>query len=116
VRPRPVILFVFAYGAGLSTGLLRFGDPAGVSLALLALGFWGRSHLLGLLAAAALVGRLSGDLARERERIESSWSGCWRSPPIPPAAARWFSLGEPAVVERSRPAGPRGIRSQPVPP
>lgn len=70
MRPRPVILFVFAYGAGLSTGLLRFGDPAGVSLALLALGFWGRSHLLGLLAAAALVGRLSGDLARERERTE----------------------------------------------
>ncbi len=27
VRPRPVILLTFAYGAGLATGLARFVDP-----------------------------------------------------------------------------------------
>ncbi len=68
MRPRPVLLFVLAYGAGLATGLLHFGDPAGVTLVLLGLALWGRRGLPGLLGGAALIGRLSGDLAWERDR------------------------------------------------
>ena len=36
MRPRPALLFTLAYGAGLATGLLRFGNPIGVLLLLLA--------------------------------------------------------------------------------
>src|SRR5204862_83449 len=32
VRPRPPLLFTFCYGAGLATGLLRFGTPFGALL------------------------------------------------------------------------------------
>ena len=39
MRPRPAILFTAAYWAGLATGLLRFGAPAGVAVIAMALGF-----------------------------------------------------------------------------
>jgi competence protein ComEC len=64
--PRPAILFTLAYWAGLVTGLLRFGAPAGVMALLVALALT-RQPLLLLAAAAALVGRASGDLARLAE-------------------------------------------------
>ena len=31
MRPRPAVLFTATYWAGLATGLLRFGSPAGVT-------------------------------------------------------------------------------------
>jgi competence protein ComEC len=67
VRLRPPILFTSTYGAGLATGLLHFGGPAGAIAIVLAAAVLGRRHLVSLLAAAALLGQLSGELARMRE-------------------------------------------------
>ena len=65
--PRPAILFTVAYWAGLATGLLRFGAPAGVAVAALGLGLLSRP--LGLLAAGGLLaGRLGGELAAALEQ------------------------------------------------
>jgi competence protein ComEC len=66
MSPRPPIRFTLAYWAGLVTGLLHFGAPAGV-MTLLAAVVLARRPLLLLAASSALVGRLSGDLARLAE-------------------------------------------------
>ncbi len=69
MRPRPALLFTLCYGAGLATGLLRFGGPAG-ALAVLGGAALARRPPIVLFAGAAALGRLSGELAwvRERER------------------------------------------------
>ena len=67
MTPRPPIVVTLAYWAGLVTGLLHFRAQAGV-LGLLLLAAWSRRPMLLLAAAAALVGRLSGDLASAGER------------------------------------------------
>jgi competence protein ComEC len=66
VSPRPPIVFTLAYWAGLVTGLLHFGGPSGGAVLLAAVPLVRRPLIL-LGAAAALVGRLSGDLARDME-------------------------------------------------
>lgn len=64
---------MLAYGAGLATGLLRFGAPLPVMLGLVLLGAAGPPVLRGappalrLTAAAGAIGRLVGALAREAE-------------------------------------------------
>lgn len=63
MRLRPAILFTAAYGAGLATGLLHFGVPGGVAAVTLGAAFLRREPLVGLLAGALLLGRLSGELA-----------------------------------------------------
>lgn len=69
MRPRPALVFTLCYGAGLATGLVRFGGPAG-ALAVLGGAALSRRPPVVLLAGAAALGRLSGELAwgRERER------------------------------------------------
>ena len=67
MRMRPAILFTIAYGAGLATGLLHFGGPVGVVGVTLAATLLARKPLFTLLIAAALLGRLSGELAWLRE-------------------------------------------------
>jgi len=67
MRVRPAILFTTAYGAGLATGLLHFGAPLGVVAVTLAAAFLARQPLSALLLYAALLGRLSGELAWVRE-------------------------------------------------
>jgi competence protein ComEC len=67
MRMRPAILFTTSYGAGLATGLLHFGAPLGVAAVTLAAALLARRPLVTLLTAAALVGRLSGELAWLRE-------------------------------------------------
>jgi len=64
VKPRPALLFTLAYGAGLATGLLRFGSPIGAGLLLIAVAVALRQCPLAvLLAGAAGLGRASGELA-----------------------------------------------------
>ena len=67
MRARPAILFTAAYGAGLATGLLHFGGPVGVAVVSLVAAWLSRKPLIGLLAAAGLLGRLSGEIAWLRE-------------------------------------------------
>lgn len=67
MRPCASVLFTAAYGAGLATGLLHFGTPAGVILLVAAVAL-SRRPLAFLLGAALLVGRLSGELAWLPER------------------------------------------------
>ena len=67
MRRRPAILFITAYGAGLATGLLHFGAPLGVVVVTLAAALLARHPLTRLLTCAALLGRLSGELAWLRE-------------------------------------------------
>jgi competence protein ComEC len=62
VRPRPALLFTLCYGAGLATGLLRLGTSLGV-VPLLGAAIAGGRPLPILLAAAASLGRVSGELA-----------------------------------------------------
>jgi len=62
VKLRPAILFTTAYGAGLATGLLHFGAPLGVVGVALAAAFFAQRPLVTLLTAAALLGRLSGEI------------------------------------------------------
>jgi competence protein ComEC len=67
VTPRPAILFTVAYWAGLSTGLLHFGAPLGVTLLAIALGLTARP--VGFVAGGGLLaGRLGGELAAALER------------------------------------------------
>jgi competence protein ComEC len=66
MRSRPALLFTLCYGAGLATGLLRFGGPAG-ALAVLGAAAASRQPAAVLLSAAATLGRLSGGLAWEAE-------------------------------------------------
>jgi competence protein ComEC len=86
VTPRPPIVFTLAYWAGLLTGLLHFGAPVGM-FALLVATALARRPLLLLAAAAALVGRLSGDVARRAER-----SRCTATLPERPLAFRARAL------------------------
>lgn len=67
VKKRPAILFTTAFGAGLATGLLHFGAPLGVVAVTLAAATLARQPLATLLMSAALLGRLSGELAWLRE-------------------------------------------------
>ncbi|MBA3556629.1 MAG: ComEC/Rec2 family competence protein, partial [Gemmatimonadales bacterium] len=62
MRPCSPVLFTAAYGAGLATGLLRFGTPLGATAVAVALALTGRP-LPVLLGSAALVGRLSAEVA-----------------------------------------------------
>ncbi len=62
MRLRPAILFTMAYGAGLATGLLHFGAPLSVAAVTLAAFLLKRTPLIALLAAAALLGRMSGEM------------------------------------------------------
>jgi competence protein ComEC len=88
VRPRPAILFTAAYWAGLATGLLRFGAPAGVGAIALALGFAWRP--LGIVAGGALLaGRLAGELAVVAEK-----ENCTARLPLQPVRLR-VRLAEP---------------------
>jgi competence protein ComEC len=66
VTPRPAILLTLAYGAGLATGLLRFGAPVGALLVLAATAGVAaavRRPLACLLVVAAALGRGSAELA-----------------------------------------------------
>ena len=67
MRWRPAILFTAAYGAGLATGLLHFGEPLGVAAVLAGAVGHRRCPVAALLAAAALLGRLSGEISWLRE-------------------------------------------------
>ena len=67
MRPRPAILFTTAYGAGLATGLLHFGAPLVVVLVTAVAAVLVRRPWATLLISAALLGRLSGELAWLRE-------------------------------------------------
>lgn len=72
--PRPPILLAAAYWAGLATGLLRFGAPAGALAVALGLGLLWRpaGYLVG---GGLLAGRLAGELAgaADRERCAATW-------------------------------------------
>ena len=66
MTPRPAILLTLAYGAGLATGLLHFGDPAPAFLVLGSVTVWAaacRRPLTLLLAVATVLGRGSAELA-----------------------------------------------------
>ena len=67
MRLRPAILFTTAYGAGLATGLLHFGAPLVVVLVTAVAAVLVRQPSATLLISAALLGRLSGELAWLRE-------------------------------------------------
>jgi competence protein ComEC len=67
MRLRPAILFTTAYGAGLATGLLHFGAPLGVVVVTAVAALLIRQPLATLLMCAALLGRLSGELAWVQE-------------------------------------------------
>ena len=97
MRSRPALLFTVCYGAGLATGLLRFGGPAG---ALVVLGAAGATRQSGavLFAAAAALGRLSGELAWAAE---------------PGRCASRLPAGRVRLTIRLlEPAGPEGGRAQ----
>ena len=63
MRSRPALWFTLCYGAGLATGLLRFGSPAG-AFVILGAAAAARHPAAVLLAAGAALGRSSGELAR----------------------------------------------------
>src|SRR5919107_5847764 len=63
MRLRAPILFTLAYGAGLATGLLHFEAVIGGGLVMLLAGWRSRKQLLTLLAAAVLLGNVSGRIA-----------------------------------------------------
>jgi competence protein ComEC len=67
VKARPSILFIAAYGAGLATGLLHFGDPLGVIGITAAAAALARRPLATLLASAAMLGSLSAQIAWMQE-------------------------------------------------
>jgi competence protein ComEC len=74
VRPRPSIILAVCYGAGLATGLLRFGGPLGVSTVSVAL-VVSRQPIALVAAGATLVGRLHADfaLAGDALRCGARW-------------------------------------------
>jgi competence protein ComEC len=64
MRPRPVVLLVLVFEAGLATGLARFLDPAlGIGI-LSALILLGRDRAVGWLAGVACAGLVLGTVAR----------------------------------------------------
>ena len=99
MRARPALLFTLCYGAGLATGLLRFGSPVGALVVLGAAGAVWRPA--ATLVAAASLGRLSGELA---------WAGeadrCTTRLPAGPVRL---------TVRLLEPAGPDGGRAQVAP-
>lgn len=76
---RPPILFTMAYGAGLATGLLHFGGPACVIAIALGCALLRPKPVITLLIAAALLGRLSGEIAWSAEAHRCAA----RLPPVP---------------------------------
>src|SRR5262245_11281859 len=78
VRPRPALLFSLCYGAGLATGLLRFGNPL-AAIVPLGVALATRRPLPMLLAAAATLGRACGERARLAHASRSAAR-------VPPAA------------------------------
>ena len=69
MRPPPVVQLLFAFGAGLATGLSRFPDPRAVIPALVVLAALARDRQAVLLfAGAALIGQCSAYLAWEGEQ------------------------------------------------
>ncbi|MGH7630866.1 MAG: hypothetical protein ACREOF_16065, partial [Gemmatimonadales bacterium] len=65
---RPPILFVASFGAGLATGLLRFWNPLGIALALVAVACTLRSRALAALCClAAAVGAVHAEIALRRD-------------------------------------------------
>src|ERR1700674_2124300 len=76
MRPRPGILLTFAYGAGLATGLLHFGTPIGAAT-VLAVAPLLRHQLPTILAAGAMLGRVSAELAW----VVEGWGCASRLPP-----------------------------------
>jgi len=66
VRPRPVILLTFAYGAGLATGLARFVDPWTL-IPLLIVGVTGRKTLSAFVCLDAILGSAGCSLAKWEE-------------------------------------------------
>ena len=68
MRWAPAAALAMGYGAGLATGLLRFGDPAGTGLLLAALALALHRHPgLCVLAGAAVAGRLAAVVAWQAE-------------------------------------------------
>ncbi len=67
MRPRPAILLTLAYGAGLATGLLRFGTPLGAAVVLAGGPMTGRP-VAAVLAIGAMLGRTSAEVAWLVER------------------------------------------------
>ncbi|HYC30701.1 MAG TPA: hypothetical protein VEB59_00345, partial [Gemmatimonadales bacterium] len=61
MRPRSPVLVTLAYGAGLATGLLRFGAPGAATLALGAVAVAVPARFR-IVAAAAAGGRVIGEL------------------------------------------------------
>lgn len=102
MKMRPPILFAAAYGAGLVTGLLHFGGPVGVIAAILLAALWMRRPLITLLGAAAVLGRLSGEVNRLQEA-----DGCAARLPAGPLRLT-VRLFEPADSAGGR------IRAQPL--
>jgi competence protein ComEC len=99
VKPRPALLFTLAYGAGLATGLLRFGSPIGAGLLLIAVAVALRQCPLAvLLAGAAGLGRASGELAWVVEQGQ--------------CAARLPTASLRLTVRLVEPIGPTGGRAE----
>jgi competence protein ComEC len=93
--PRPAILFTAMYWAGLATGLLRVGGPAGMTVLGLGLALAG-GRAGPLIGGGMLAGRLSGELAVLLER-----SQCAARMPAGQVRMRVRVL-EPAEVEGGR--------------
>lgn len=95
MRPRPAILLTLVYGAGLATGLLRFGSPLGAA-ALLAAGPISGRALPTLMAIAGMLGRVSAEVAWLLERPRCATR-------LPPGRIRLdLELLEPAPSEGGR--------------
>ena len=102
MRPRPALLFTLCYGAGLATGLLRFGVRSGVVLPVL-----GRSPRA---AAPCRLLRGRGCLAGSPERRAGLDRGSEHAAPhgCPPAGYDLpVRLDEPVMLTGGRVAGAR---------
>ena len=97
---RPALLFTACYGAGLATGLLRFGSPWCAGLVLVAAALARRPVLL-LMAAAATLGAANGALATAADRDR--------------CAARLPPGRQLVTVRLAEPAWPEGGQVQVVP-
>lgn len=95
MRPRPAILLTLAYGAGLATGLMRFGTPLGAAVVLAGAPLLGGA-LPTIFATGAMLGRVSGELAWLAER-----AACTSRIPEGPIGLR-ILLIEPAGADGGR--------------
>jgi competence protein ComEC len=100
VRARPALLVTAGYEAGLATGLLHFGSPLGGAVVLLGALFV-RRQLPILIAAALVLGRAGGELARLADRDSCAAR-------LPPGRVQ-------LVVQLMEPVGPEGGRIEVVP-